>query len=334
MEKNTASIYLPKPETPAVQYNHVAAERTKGNLLSALKNAKTFKNYINVNVLSKNLTILSTSEFVQRYAVGAITKIINGEPVTNKTMLDSLFNTYAPALNCGLAQSGYNSLMEMKDAAMHGTINPANFLSELYEGLNAFTTKDNIFSYKDKYSEEIPIDVVEKCEYDYKTVVPEYAVSENENDTSYIGNMQRTVLKLHGHVKNKNAEMWDMNDFSYKIADAMSAKKMVGLRIGRTIYEDVIIANYKPVIENIYDIKFEMIIYVPYKKNQSSIPTKNRTVKIIPNKLRQDMKFLMAEPVYIGEGLVEKVTKKDVFLIEQVKKALGRDKILIDGEYV
>ena len=62
-------------------------------------------------------------EFAQRYATGALTKIINGEPITNKTMLDSLFNTYAPAFNATLEQTGYNSIMQMKDAAAHGTIN-------------------------------------------------------------------------------------------------------------------------------------------------------------------------------------------------------------------
>ena len=80
--------------------------------------------------------------FTQRYAAGALSKIINGEAVTNKTMLDSLFNTYAPALNAGLAQSGFNSLVEMRNAvqAGNGNINVPNFIQGFSNGLN--TVKD------------------------------------------------------------------------------------------------------------------------------------------------------------------------------------------------
>ncbi len=333
--KNTAAIYLPIQTNAKEIYDHEVASSTKNTLSGALQQAGLHRNNFNLNSISKNLTIQATTEFAQKYAVGAITKILNGEPVTNKTMLDSLFNTYAPALNGGLLQSGYNSIMAMKDAALHGTINAANFLSGLSMGLEAMAAKNTSFSYKNKYSEEIPIDIVERCTFKYKTVVPEHAKAENNNDTSYIGNMQRTVINLFGHVKNKNAEIWELNDFSYKIADAMAMKKMVALRIGRTIYEDVIIVNYEPVIENIYDIKFQIEFYMAYKKNQGSMPyDDNKKVRIVPNNLSRELKNLLAEQEYIGQGLVEKVTKDDIDIINQAKKLLGKDKILIDGEYI
>ena len=272
-------------------------------------------------------------EFVQRYATGALTKIINGQPITCKTMLDSLFNTYAPAINASLAKSGYNSVMAMKDAAAHGTINASSFLGAFNSGLIAVdeTSKSNTLF--EKYGEEIPIDVVEKCEYVYKVQTPQKN-TEEENKTDCISTLDAIEIILTGHIKNKNAELWEMNDFSYKLADAMAAQKEIVMRIGKTIYEGVVLFSYKPIIENINDIKFEVNVSYKYKSGQESVYDKKSGCNIIKNKISQNYKNKTASTEYIGPSLVEQVTKKDTILIAAIKKFTGKESIRIDGEYV
>ena len=330
--KAEAGIYILKTTEKKKRVNHELSEKSRGMLLDALGN-QVNKIDIKLRSLCDNLTLQGTTEFAQRYAVGAITKIIKGQPVTNRTMLDSLFNTYAPAINASLLKSGYNSVAAMKDAAFNGTINPANFLGALDSGLIAIQEEAEMKSRFEKYGEEIPIDLVESCEYIYKNVPAEKSIGENDI-AEYIRPIEKVMVKLVGHVKNKNAELWDMNDFSYKLADAMAQKKAIVLRVGRTIYENVYLVKYEPKITNIHDIKFNATFYYEYTKGNISYEDKQSGCRIIKNRRSQDLLNYTSKPEFIGQGLVEKVTKKDVTIIAQAKKLLGKDKILIDGEYV
>ena len=318
MTTTTAALYIPKVEdlSDNSKLEPELSSITAGKLISAAKlNGVNIKNF-NFKSIGKYMVEHVDSEFTQRYAVGALTKILNGQAVTNKTMLDSLFNTYAPVLNAGLYKTGYNSLMAMKDAVTHGTINPSNFLSGLSTGIETINNERTSLTYKNQNYEEIPIDVVEKCEYEYKTVVPEHAKSKDAEATDYISNMQRILVKLHGHVKNDSAELWDMNDFSYKISDAMSQKKLSIVRIGRTIYEDVVLADYNPVIENIHDIHFVLQFYIPYmEKQEIGNVDEEGKLKIVKNELRTELRNKTATTEYIGPSKVETLTKDDLVYI-------------------
>ena len=272
-------------------------------------------------------------EFVQRYATGALTKIINGEPITNKTMLDSLFNTYAPAFNATLEQTGYNSVMQMKDAAAHGTINVSTFLSGFSNGLNAIQEERDFLHRSQKYGEEIPIDVVSSFKSEYANDVAVHTFDEKTDIRDYIKSLGEVVLTIMGHAMNNSAEMWAIGDYINKLHDAMSQKTPVVFRIGKTIYENVIIKKFTPTITNIYDLSFELQLgYNHYLARESTHTEKG--YHIISGDANQTVKNMLATPEYIGPGLVEEVTLEDRGIIEAVKKVLNRKEIRVNGQTV
>ena len=323
MTMTTAAFYIPNDNIVAKKVNEEASEKSRGMLLSALKNQHTEIQNFDLKKMCDNLTLQGKVEFVQRYATGALTKIINGEPITNKTMLDSLFNTYAPAINASLAKSGYNSVMAMKDAAAHGTINVSSFLGAFNSGLIAVdeTSKSNTLF--EKYGEEIPIDVVEKCYFKYETLAAQQKTEQN-NESLYIDNLKPVEIVLTAHVKNKNAELWNINDYSFKLASMMSTKEAVVLRIGKDVFEDAILKIYEPEIINANDIKFIANISYQYKilKDNSNYNTDNSLIrKCIDN----NVKNTVCNTEYIGISSIEKVVPTDSIIASEIKKVVGNN---------
>lgn len=238
-------------------------------------------------------------------------------------MLDSLFNTYAPAINASLAKSGYNSVMAMKDAAAHGTINASSFLGAFNSGLIAVdeTSKSNTLF--EKYGEEIPIDVVEKCYFKYETLAAQQKTEQN-NESLYIDNLKPVEIVLTAHVKNKNAELWNINDYSFKLASMMSTKEAVVLRIGKDVFEDAILKIYEPEIINANDIKFIANISYQYKilKDNSNYNTDNSLIrKCIDN----NVKNTVCNTEYIGISSIEKVVPTDSIIASEIKKVVGNN---------
>ena len=281
MTKTYAAFYLPPEEKEIKQPDQKNVDRIKKSISSALRNAKQSVLNFDVNDIARNMDLQSNTEFVQRYAVGALSKIINNEPVTNKTMLDSLFNTYAPALNAGLAQTGFNSLVELKNAVEtgNGNINVANFVQGFSDGLSIVQNNAVENDYRSKYGEEIPIDVVIDLNYNYSLKTPSQEVPEvNELFEKYVPNLAPIKLTLKASVVNENAELWNINDFSAKIVDIMTNKVYVIVRIGKSIYENCIISTYNPTITSIYKIDFSSEIILEhntlspaYKEGQNQI---------------------------------------------------------------
>ena len=330
--KPEAAIYLQQETKGKEEVNAEQVEKIHTKLARALGYRIT-KIRFNLKTMSKNITIQGATEFVQRYATGALTKIINGQPITNKTMLDSLFNTYAPALNAGLLQSGYNSISAMKEAAMNGTINVSNFLSAFSSGLSAVSGASDQVSKYEKYGEEIPIDIVEQCDYMYKNIPVERKTKEGET-IQYVKPIENVIITPTGHIKNKNAELWEMNDYAYKLADAIAAKNNLILRVGKTIYEDVILIEYHPIITNAHEVKFNAVFHYKYRIKNYSRADEETGCHIIKNELQQELANWTSKEKFLGTYPVTKVTKFDTDIIAQAKKALGKDKLLIDGEYV
>ena len=323
MTMTTAAFYIPNDNIVAKKVNEEASEKSRGMLLSALKNQHTEIQNFDLKKMCDNLTLQGKVEFVQRYATGALTKIINGEPITNKTMLDSLFNTYAPAINASLAKSGYNSVMAMKDAAAHGTINASSFLGAFNSGLIAVdeTSKSNTLF--EKYGEEIPIDVVEKCYFKYETLAAQQKTAQN-NESLYIDSSKAVAIVLTAHVKNKNAELWNINDYSFKLASMMSRKEADVLRIGKDVFEDAILKIYAPEITNANDIKFIANISYQYKilKDNSNYNTDNSLIrKCIDN----NVKNTVCNTEYIGISSIEKVVPTDSIIASEIKKVVGNN---------
>ena len=77
-------------------------------------------------------------------------------------------------------------------------------------------------------------------------------------------------LTIKGHFKNEDAELWSANELSNKIVDLMINKKLVYFRAGKSIYENCVITEYIPKIENIYDISFTATIAIEQDVSKSS----------------------------------------------------------------
>ena len=299
MAKTYAAFYLPPEEKEVKLPDQKNVDRTANSLSGTLKNLSEIKSLVDVKEMARNIDLQSTTEFTQRYAVGALTKIINGEAVTNKTMLDSLFNTYAPALNAGLAQTGFNSLVEMRNAAQtgNGKINVANFVQGFSNGLSIIQSVAEKTDFS-KYGEEIPIDVVEEYSSEYNNIVPQQSIGEDDDKKNYISDIKYVKIILNAHVKNENAELWSVNDFSSKITDCMYNKTSVILRLGKSIFEHCYICAFKPIIKSIYDISFKSELFYDYQLNNQANSNKNGTYTVNPQS--RELKNLLSDEKFIG----------------------------------
>ena len=331
--KAEAAIYLPIEDVKEQMPDYEFAEKANSEISTTLFNAHIQKLYINTRDFCKNLSYYSKTELAQRYILGALTNIINGEPVTNRTMLDSLFNTYAPALNATLEQTGYNSITAMKDAAMAGNINAANFITGFANGLNAIEEEKDLLLRNPKYGDEIPIDIVEMCKFGYNMPAVEHKVPLGKSAIDYIKDISPVNMEINAHVKNEYAEVWAMNDFSNKIVDAMMKKEFVIFRIGKTIYENVLITDYIPTITNIYDISFTLKLSYNSFLGRSS-RRNSKGYHIINANVNQEIVNMLAQEEYVGQGKVEEVTIEDTAMIEAFKKAMNLTKVKVQGEYI
>ena len=328
-----SALYIPQEEIKPITVNNEEKSRIQCTLSGALKQAKVSRENLNLSDLSKNLTLMATTEMTQRYVTAALSKIISGEPITSKTVLDTLFNTYAPAFNGMLEQMGYNSIMQMKYAAQAGTLNVPNFLTGFS---NSLAVAAEIFlndSRMQKYGEELPIDVVESFKSVYKNLVAVHPYSEGVEIHDYIKSLGNVDLELKGHVRNNAAELSGLGDFSNKINDARVLKKPIILRIGKTIYENVLIIDYVPIITNIYDISFTLnLSYNSFLGRHSRRNSKG--YHIINAGVNQEIVNMLAKENYAGEGKVEEVTLEDMAMIEVFKKAMNISKVKVQGQNV
>lgn len=305
MSKTYAAIYIPKdPVVDAPPAKVEGIDAVKNDLD---KNAQDIK--ISTDNFCFNLSLVKCTAFTQRYAMGALTEIINGRPITNQTMLDSLFNTYAPALNLAAAQMGYNSLMEMRTAVSGANINPSNFLQGFSNGLEtvlSLNAEDDDF----KYGEEIPIDVVEHIKITYNSNVAQKTSDNKDNDnvdnapkeqsqksksanaSQYQNSLQNCTIEVTGHIANENLEIWSMCDFVTKIVDAQTNSKKVCLRLGKTIYDGCIIVKNEVNVDNIYDTSF--ILMLSYK-NTLQNPTRSTSEKKYKLVVRNDRNGLLGK---------------------------------------
>ena len=299
MAKTYAAFYLPQEEKELTLPNQKNVDRISNQLIGLKQKFSFTFSDDECREMTRNIDLQSTTEFTQKYAVGALTKIMNGEPVTNKTMLDSLFNTYAPALNASLAQTGFNSLVEMRNAAQAGNINVANFVQGLSNGLSTVQSLTDKIDYS-KYGEEIPVDVVEKCLYKYNATSAHNKIDKFGRLSDYVSDLDNVIITLWAHVKNRNAELWSLNDFSNKLTDIMQKKQAIIFRVGKSIYENCIITRYQPTITNIYDIYFETDIEFNSELNTHS-QNNNGTRIMNPRRLIGDFNYnICSEEIYKG----------------------------------
>ena len=182
----TYSAFYIKPEKNALkQPNAAMTQGIKEQIENAYKKAKNTLQNFDIKQMAKNINLQNVSAFTQKYGVAALTTIINQRPVTNQMMLDSLFNGIAPALGITAGQMGFNSLMEMKNAAMAGNINVANFMQGLSNGLSIVAdTQDGQADYS-KYGDEIPIDLTQQFSENHTMETPDRRVQNGQTYNEY-----------------------------------------------------------------------------------------------------------------------------------------------------
>ena len=303
MAKTYAAAYLPQEEPVVPVANEKEAQSLASTITGAWNKAYNYVTNLDENDIrnmARNMNIQGKAYFTQKYAAGALSKIINGEPVTNKTMLDSLFNTYAPALNAGLAQTGFNSLVEMRNAVQAGNnINVPNFIQGFANGLTVI--QDLCKEKPSKYGEEIPIDVLTKCEFQYEVKTNNHK-SDNNTTISITKPVasppEFVIIKISGNIKNQNGELWSVNDFTEKINKIIKKNVYITFRAGKTIYENCILNSFSPSIINIHNLGFDAQLKYLYEDNLYFQSADNGFRIITPQ--RQDLKNDLAEEVNLG----------------------------------
>lgn len=299
-----AAFYMPKQNIAKQIANAKIVQRTGSLLSQAVNSAKEKISNFDIKSVAKNMTLQSATEFSQKYAVGALTKIINGEPINNKTMADSLFNGFAPALELTAFQSGYNSLMEMKTALCAGNVNIANFLHGFESGLQLVQDEKEKPDYS-RYGEEIVIDLLTSIMRNHIAETPDRRVQSGQTYNEYIHNLP-LVLSFAGIIK--DGKNYSATDFSDRLEEIMLDKVPFTFRAGDKIYENYIFSSFTPQRESENGIRFDAeikfiqsgdveFVKVNIPKNSSSA---GKRKQVANSKKGRTIKNNTSQPEYIG----------------------------------
>lgn len=249
-----AAIYIKKDNKVVNPIDAVQSAGIKAELTQAFSNAKTSLQNFDLSKMAQNINLQSATEFTQKYAVGALTMIINQRPVTNQMMLDSLFNGLAPALNLTAAQAGFNSIMEMKSAIESGNINVANFMQGLENGLDVVTGTITGSQDYSKYGEEIPIDLTSNITRTYIAETPDRRVQSGQTYNEYVHNLP-LVLPFSGIVK--DGLNYTADEFADRLEEIMYSKEPFTFRAGEKIFENYVFTSFTPKRETENGVQFD-----------------------------------------------------------------------------
>lgn len=252
----TYSAFYIKPEKTAQKLpNAKAVQGIKGQLENAYKKAKNTLQNFDIKQMAKNINLQNVTAFTQKYGVAALTTILNQRPVTNQMMLDSLFNGIAPAIGLTAGQMGFNSVMEMKNAAMTGNINVANFMQGLSNGLSIVTDTQNGKSEDySKYGEEIPVDLTTQFGENHTFETPDRKVQSGQTYNEYY-HILPLMLEVNGMIKdNKN---FTAHEFADRLTDVAASYKPFTFRSGNKVYENYLFTSFHPVRETENGIMFD-----------------------------------------------------------------------------
>lgn len=249
-----AAFYIKSNKQLPKQINARATQGIKAQIQNAYKNAKNTLQNFDIKQMAQNFNLQSATAFTQKYGVSALTMIINQRPVTNQMMLDSLFNGIAPALGITAGQIGFNSIMEMKNAAMAGNINVANFMQGLSNGLSIVTDSATGQADYSKYGEEIPIDLTtsfsENHTYEMfdRRVQKGFTYSEGYH-------ILPLVLPVSGIIK--DGKNFTAHEFADRLSAIADTYQPFTFRAGEKIYENYMFTNFNPTRQTEQGISFD-----------------------------------------------------------------------------
>lgn len=318
------SIYIPKQNSLKKVADAVQTSSLKGQISAAFSKAKSSLLNFDIGEMAKNINLQSATAFTQKYAVGALTMIINQKPVTNQMMLDSLFNGFAPALNITAAQTGFNSIMEMKNAVQTGNINVANFMQGFSNGLSVVTNTINQDQDYSKYGEEIVIDLLTNLTRTYTAETPDRRVQSGQTYNEYVHNLPLT-LPFSGIIKDdKN---YSAHEFSDRLEEVMLSKVPFTFRAGNKIFENYIFTSFVPRRETEQGIQFDaeikfiqeggveiVKVNIPRlasatSKSSEASSLENVRKQVVNTKKGQSVKNKTTIPAYIGKVRMPSITQ-------------------------
>lgn len=298
-----AAIYIKKDNKVANPVDAVQSAGIRAELTRAFNNARTSLQNFDLGRMARNITLQSATEFIQKYAVGALTMIINQRPVTNQMMLDCLFNGLAPALNFTVTQAGFNSIMEMKSAIESGNINVANFMQGFANGLDVVTGTMTGSQDYSKYGEEIPIDLTSNITRNYIAKTPDRRVQSEQIYNEYVYNLPLT-LQFSGIVK--DGLNYTADEFADRLEEIMNSKEPFTFRAGEKIFENYVFTSFTPKRETenrvqfVAEIKFIQEGEVEYVKVSMPNQSAGARKQTVNTKKGQNIKNKTTSPKYIG----------------------------------
>lgn len=237
------AIYI-KPEKPLNKVvNAVKAQTIQGELKQAFNNAKNNIKNFDLKTFASNITLEGATDFVQKYGTAALTTIINKQPVTNQSMLDGLFNGFAPALDMTAVQMGFNSVVEMKNAVQAGNINVANFIQGFDGALSTvINNKKKAVDYS-YLGDEITIDMLVDIDRQNIAETPDRRVQDGQVYNEYIHILPKIITF---NAKIKEGLRYSAVEYEEILDDVFQSKKPFTFRAGTKVYENYIFTSFIP----------------------------------------------------------------------------------------
>ena len=238
-----AALYIKPDKTKTPVANVKTATTIQGQIQQAFNTAKTNIQNFDIKQFASNLTLEGATDFVQKYGTAGLTKLINGEPVTNQSMLDGLFNGFAPAIDMTAVQLGYNSVAEMKNAVMAGNINVANFMHGFSGALSTvINDKKQAIDYS-YLGDEITIDMIIDIDRQNIAETPDRRVQDGQTYNEYIHILPK-ILSFNGKIK--DGGKYTADEYETLLDDVFKSKKPFTFRAGEKIFENYIFTSWIP----------------------------------------------------------------------------------------
>ena len=278
MANTNAAFYIPISEKSSY---------AKKNSLNVWKNTTALAQSIGtrsgqsvdgfVRWIAENINVQSTSDFLEKYSLGALTELAEGGKISGTNLADILMNTYAPALNLTALQTGYNSAENLIKAVEAGSVNFSTFLENLSTGFQGITDAISAINYS-SYGREYPIDLVESFEKILKINTPAHNINSDISD--YVSGLKRIIISITAHIKNRTTNIQSVNTLTNIFREVMEGGKTITFRLGRDIYESCVMAKFTPLVTNIYELKFsaQLIYELPKSSNSNGSYISNTVI--------------------------------------------------------
>ena len=297
METTYAAFYVPKKIKKKSITSWHSVSGIKNMLTNAANATGLSMKKSDFNLVAKYAIQRAVSPFVGKYAISGMVDILSGKNVVNKTKRDSFFDVFAPVLNNIAFVSGYSNLLDLSNSLkFSNNLNLSNFVEMLTEEINSKSNEGNL-DYSG-YGYEIPVDVVESCQYIYSEKVAEHSIQGVFDKNIWLSDLGLVKINFVGHMKNAAGELVVSNSYLQKLGECMQNKQPVVLRIGKDVYENCLIENMSPIITNIYEVK--LVMSLKYSYSGDKLKNSRFGGKVLNPTTRNNVAYLLSKETFAG----------------------------------